>query len=282
MDTVESWERFRHEWKDALKKHRAPYFHFRELNRNERAKSKSRFHGWTDKAVDDFIYDMAIVASRTAVPFGGGAAFKRMGPGTTNAEMFTTIFDRFFEDCTNTLNTIFPKFKGRVSFFFDDNKNEDWIAVLNTVNKSWQAKDKRIGEYTPVKMQEEIGMPCQAADLFAYVHRQQNERMYDNDAIQPSKVLDLIISRNAFPKSHPKHKFALLPEPQWRELVMKLRDHQMKMDATNRIMGTPNQPYTLYDHNALRKLFTINEMRTMVKLAKAAMQPSGNDKHPRQ
>lgn len=165
---------------------------------------------------------------------------------------------------------MFPKFKGRASFFFDDNKNDDWITVLNKVIKCWQDKDKRIGEYASVKMKEERGIPCQAADLFAYVQRQQLQTDFDTDKVQPSRLLDLIISRNAFSKNDPRNRLALLPESKWRDLIRTLREYKRKMDATNEIMGTPKQPYSLFEHPALGGLFTQSEIRTMLRLSKSA------------
>jgi hypothetical protein len=55
LATPEMWDKFRLDWKSALNDHKAPYFHFRELDRNEWKNKKSRFHGWDDARVDDFI-----------------------------------------------------------------------------------------------------------------------------------------------------------------------------------------------------------------------------------
>jgi len=251
------------------------------LSRAERfGNNESRFYGWSDEKTDDFIYDMAITASLTAIPFGGGHALKRMAPGATTSEMYTIMFEQYFSDFSDTMNVLFPKFNGKASFFFDDNNNENWIAVLNKIHKAWREKDSRVGEYTSVKKGDERAVPCQAADLFAYVQRQQLEIVFDKDEIQPSRVLDLIISRNAFPKNHPKYKFALMPETKWRDLIRQLRDYKRKMDATNKIMGTPKQPYSLYNHPALRALFTTNEMRTMIRLAEKEKLQNGGQPTP--
>ena len=47
---------------------------------------------------------MAIVASRTAVPCGGGTSLKRMAPGASNSEIFTIMFEQFFTDFSDTMN----------------------------------------------------------------------------------------------------------------------------------------------------------------------------------
>lgn len=272
MDTVESWERFLHEWRDALKEHKnAPYFHFRELHPKLRADSKRPFHGWTDEDVDDFIHDMAIVASRTAVPFGGYTSEKYLAVGKSRSEIYTIIFENFFQDCITTLNDHWPNFNDRVSFFFDDNGNEEWIAILNKVNKSWQDKDQRIGEYASVSMKKERGIPCQAADLLAYLARQETETVFEANKYQGSRILDMIINRSAFTKNNPRHKLALMPDSQWIVLIKTLREAKRAWEIstesiTDEIMRTPTH-YKPFSHPFFKKFFTEKERRKMKRIS---------------
>ena len=62
--TVEYWEKFCLEWTALLKSYDVPYFHFRELNKSERAKPGNPYHGWDHDFTDDFIHDLAMVATR--------------------------------------------------------------------------------------------------------------------------------------------------------------------------------------------------------------------------
>ncbi|MGA2544543.1 MAG: hypothetical protein ABSG78_23585 [Verrucomicrobiota bacterium] len=283
MDTVDSWGRFRVEWVEALKKHHAPYFHFRELHPKLRSEKKRQFYGWSDQMVDDFIHDMAIVASRTAVPFGGNTSEKYLAVGKTRPEIYAIIFHQFFKDFISSLDAHRPNFTGRASFFFDDNKNEEWIAVLNTVIKSWQEKDQRIGEYAAVKMKEERGIPCQAADLLAYLSRQGSETVYETNQYHGSRVLDMIINRSAFTKDNPRHKLALMPDSQWIELIKTLREAKREWEIspesiTDGIMGTPNY-YKPFSHPFFKTFFTEKEIRKMMRISAKVKRSAMEESH---
>lgn len=223
--------------------------------------------------VDDFIHDMAIVASRTAVPFGGNTSEKYLAVGKNRPEIYAIIFHNFFKDFISVLDAHRPNFTGRASFFFDDNRNEEWIAVLNAVIKLWQEKDRRIGEYTPVKMKEDRGIPCQAADLLAYLSRQGSETVYETNRVHGSRILDMIINRSAFPKDNPRHKLALMPDSQWIELIKTLREAKRAWEMStesiaDEIMGTPSY-YKPFSHPFFNKFFTEKEKRKMKRMSDA-------------
>jgi hypothetical protein len=251
--SVEYWEIFRIEWSKTLIKYNAPYFHFRELHPSERARRRNPYHGWDNNRVDDFIYDLAIVASREAVPFGGYVSVRMLKKERVNPQPYRTAFEMFFEDFTTQMNLHWPNFKNKVSFYFDDNQNDNWIAVLNQVIRSKQRKDSRIGEAAFVKSKDNRGIPCQAADLFAYVNRQNTETIFEQQQYQPSRILDLILSRNAFPKTHPSRRFSTLTETQWENLIKAFREDKKTMDISNVVLGNPKQPYHPFSH--LNRIF---------------------------
>src|SRR5580658_4464968 len=119
LATPETWETFRVSWKHVLSKHGADYFHFRELNKTERVKPGTHYYGWDDHKVDDFIYDMAIVAGSGPIPFGGNASVKREygnNPTKENLqERYRATFEQFFDDFGNQMNNHFSGEKGKVS-----------------------------------------------------------------------------------------------------------------------------------------------------------------------
>ena len=126
--------------------------------------------------------------------------------------------EQFFEDFNVTMQEHFRRYKGKVSFFFDENGNEEWIAILNTVIKAARNLNPQIGEPSFVDNKTDRGIPCQAADLFAYINRQKTETMYESDRYSSMRLLDLIIGRNAFPPDHIiSKKLATLRQDQWAE-----------------------------------------------------------------
>jgi hypothetical protein len=188
--TPQYWEGFRHTWLAALAKHNAPYFHFRELNKSERSKPGNPYYGWDDDMADDFIYDMALVASEKAVPFGGNGSIKRIQGENARSygKTYKIVFQNFFIDFDSALKQHFPSHKGNVSFFFDDNQNEEWIKILNATIKAAQKRSSSIGTYAFVKRKDDRGIPCQAADLFAYVNRQNTETIYEANQYTPLRA----------------------------------------------------------------------------------------------
>ncbi|MGO8700856.1 MAG: DUF3800 domain-containing protein [Limisphaerales bacterium] len=260
IETPLYWEGFRHRWLDALAEHGVKYFHFRELNKSERLKPGAHYCGWKDDEVDDFIYDMAIVASDKAVPFGGNASVKRTE--AVNARFYEKTykmaFEAFWNDFGSTLKKHFPDHKGKVSFFFDENKNQKWIAILNATHRAAKLRNHQIGEYTPISSTDERGIPCQAADLLAYVNRQNSETIYDTDEYAPLKLQPFILGRNAYPPGHPRRILSELSQSKWAELVKNLVAAKSAFENENRLLGKGKQPFYPTVHYApLRALLKL-------------------------
>src|SRR5580698_3701790 len=104
-----------------LSKHDAEYFHFRELNKTERAKPGSHYYQWDDLEVDDFIHDMAIVAGSGPMPFGGNTSVKKEygnNPTKENLrERYRTTFEVFFQDFGSQMDMHFSNERARFHFF---------------------------------------------------------------------------------------------------------------------------------------------------------------------
>jgi hypothetical protein len=254
LATTEEWEQFILRWKKMLKKHNdAKYFHFRELDKGYRQKHKDcPFHDWTDDQIDDFIYDMAFVASTGPIPIGGNASEKRLG----KEEAYEKALYNFFEDFTLQMDKHFKDEKGQVSFFFSANENQEWIAVLNkTMKEAWR-RDKRIAhEYTPIDPKSEHGFPCQAADLLAHVNRQNMEPIYDQDIILPQRILDLVVGRKNYVGDHVFSPLATMDDVAWYNLIQDMRAMKKDFEISKVILGEPKEPfYPILAHPVLIKL----------------------------
>jgi len=264
LATPEMWEKFRLDWTSGLKRHGAPHFHFRELNPDFQKKNPdNHFSTWDKYRKDDFIHDMAIVASSGPVPFGGNDSVKReYGDNPTKEQLnerYRTAFEVFFDDFGNQIDRHFPDERGKVSFFFDDNQSSEWVSILDCVIKEKRKSDSRIGEYTPVEDTSERGMPCQAADLLAYVNRQNNETVYDLDLYVPQRILDIIVSRQGYPEWHPFRALKEISDEQWKNLIAELRGRKKQFDLQHELSGTKPKPqyYPILYHPYFQYLYRL-------------------------
>lgn len=255
--TPEEWEKFRVRWKAMLAEHDAKYFHFRELNKSERQKTDNPYHDWDDQEVDDFIYDMAFVASTGPIPFGGDAAQKRRN---SQQEAFEGAFKMFFGDFTIQMNDHFPNETEKTSFFFSDNENDNWIQIQNKIIKEERIRDPRIGEAThvnPYDEKDDRGLPCQAADLFAFVNRQNMSPMYDLDRVRPHRILDIIVARKGFiAHDHPFRIFAEMDDDSWYAIIQDMRKFKKDFDGARAKAGLPKmQFFPIINHPFTREKF---------------------------
>ncbi len=256
LATPETWDQFRIEWKSTVKKHGAEYFHFRELDPNFQKKNpENPFSKWDNDRKDDFIYDMAFMLSCwPIIPIGGNASVK-MVHGTNPEkedlnETYNRAFNAFFECFNISMNKHFPKENGKVSFFFDENENDEWIAILNKVIKQKRKNDSRIGEYTSIESESERGIPCQAADLLAALNRQNVEVVYENQAWVPQRILDITLARQRFPDWHPFSEIKKMSDTEWRNLLDELRGRKKQFDLHHQLAGAKPKPqyYPIAQH----------------------------------
>lgn len=259
----ERWDKFRLEWTKQLNRYKVPYFHFCELNPNERKKPGTTYYGRDDEWTDNFIYDMAIVASGGPVPFGGNVSQKMtVGPHPDKFKMsgmYRKIFYTFFDDFRIVMREQFQEEKEKVSFFFSDLSNDVWIRVLIQVIKDAKHHNSMIGEYSFIDPYSERGIPCQAADLLAFTNRQNSSNMYEEGTIRRLRLLDLILGRHVFPKNHPAYILRTIPDGEWRELVADMRREKKEFELENQKPGKPKPEYfPTLQHGGLRKLFGPN------------------------
>src|SRR5215213_8570626 len=131
VESPEYWIKFESEWADVLKKHDAPYFHFREFgDRHNKYKIKGNpFLSWSTEKRDNFIYDLAVVAGQSAVPVGGSLNIekqKNIGLG----DGYERVVKAFYWDVHTAIKEHWPDFGGSVSFVFDESHDDKWAAPL--------------------------------------------------------------------------------------------------------------------------------------------------------
>ncbi len=244
LETPAAWDAFRIKWNTMLKKHDAPHFHFRELDPNYRKQHpESVFASWDNERKDNFIYDMAFVAGCGPIPFGGNHPRKKQ---KTDEEAYEMAIDGFFRDFADQMTTHFPNEQGQASFFFADLDNETWIAILNRKMKKARQVDKRIAEeYILINPLTERGTPCQAADILAYVHRQDISKIYDSGRILPLRILDLATGRKSF-NVGPYTELAVMDDAAWYDLIQDLRRDKKRFEEQRERLGLKKQIY--YPH----------------------------------
>jgi hypothetical protein len=256
LATPVEWDKFRLRWTAMLQNHGAKYFHFRELDRSfQKQNPDNPFSSWDDSRKDNFIYDMAFVAGSGPIPFGGNAPQKKH---RTAKEAYEKAFDGFFADFASQMDTHFPNETEKVSFFFDNNDADNWIAILNKKLKEAIHRDNRIAdEYTPMNPKTERGIPCQAADLLAYVHRQNISPIFDNGRPSPFRILDLVVGRKTFNMArHPLQPLATMKDTEWYDLVQDMRKCKRQFDASRKRLGLPKQQYyPAREHPRIREIY---------------------------
>jgi hypothetical protein len=256
LATPEEWDKFRLRWTKMLDEHGAKYFHFRELNPSFQKKHPDNpFSSWDEVRKDNFIYDMAFVAGSGPIPFGGNRPLKQY---KTAAEAYEQAFDGFFADFSSQMDAHFPNEKDKVSFIFDNNHAENWIAILNKKWKEAIQRDSRIAdEYTLMNPKTERGMPCQAADILAYVHRQNVSPTYDKGRAFPFRILDLAVGRKAFSMGgHPLKPLATMKDSDWYDLIQDMRKRKKQFDGARKGLGLEKkQYYPGTEHPRIREIY---------------------------
>jgi hypothetical protein len=66
----------------------------------------------------------------------------------------------------------------------------------------------------------------------------------------PLRILDIILSRQAFPEFHPFSVLKKMSDSEWANLVAELRGHKKQFDLQHELAGTNPKPqyYPIADH----------------------------------
>lgn len=248
IQTPDYWKGFCSQWKKILNDHRAPYFHFREFaNKHLYSKSSSPYYGWSYKKRDGFLYELALLASDSAIPMGGFFSAKRNRELNLEKNPFEVTIIKFFESLLTELDIHFPNYQGKVLLVLDSCEDEKWLAAINSIYASFAAKDERFGGLTFEDDKDPKHLPLQAADLYSYVSRQLAEKVYEEGKIQPFRLLDFMLNRNMNPKMRNLNPIA------WERLVRLMREDQKRQKALWASQGNPRKQYYPEEHFPFEK-----------------------------
>jgi hypothetical protein len=186
----EEWPAFCAQWATALKKHNAPYFHYREwkaadvvarLGRAPKSDfDKNPYRDWDADHLSAFIVELAtITGSGNQFPVGDYVFTKQFHEAKLKGEVALTsdpyerMANNFFESTTFVISRLRPTWKRvPVHFVFDAPPKGDtkWISAISGAYLTHKEMHPRSRLSWLNKTQPE-GLPLQAADLVAYRSR---------------------------------------------------------------------------------------------------------------
>jgi hypothetical protein len=204
--SAEYWSKFSIEWEKTLIGYdvHCP-FHFSQFTDTKRSDSRltnpdNPYFGWDDERLDNYLYDLAKLASEEAIPLGGHChkkKFREQGGAGSPAEI---VFDAFFSNVQRALDDRFPNFKDTVGFVFHWNSDRTWRDAAFRSHDKFK-KDSRFGGLTFEN--EEKFTPLQAADLIAGPFRQLADKFYNENypfiTLQNHRIIDLALQRHHWP-----------------------------------------------------------------------------------
>ncbi len=239
IHTPEYWLRFCLKWQDLLTEYDAPYFHFKEFADKNGRNGPNPYLKWEKEKRRDFLYDLATLASESAVPIGGGAGAKRMHELKIEGNPYERAITKFFEDFLIKLDRHWRNYTGRILFVLDkSDENAIWWNPVHKVHSAFSKLDARIGGLTFEDDKDPLHLPLQAADLLAYSIRQQIERVYKSQGIIPEpRVLDFILSKNTSLQTRQ------IPDSEWKYLVRLIREDEIRKKEQWEKDGNMTQKY---------------------------------------
>jgi len=243
IETPEYWKAFSRNWKRILNNYRAPYFHFREFaNKKLRAETQSPYYNWSEDKRDGFLYELALLASETAVPIGGYSNAKLYHQINWEGDVYEIAIQQFFRDFYAALNSHWPNFGGKLFFVFDSCRDEKLLAPIRKSYEYLQKQDVRFGGL--FFQDDKLHPPLQAADLYAYAFRQYVEKRTANpDVVPKMRLLDVILNKNL----DVTRKMGI-GTPGWHYVVNLVREHQKRQKAEWAKQGDPKKQYYPEEH----------------------------------
>ena len=251
MDLVGNWRSFIDKWNLVLKTYGANYFHFREITYCNR--EANQYTDWSKEKADDYIYDLAIIAGRSAISIVSARtidSLNRVHQGDA-IKMFEQAFLEFFRAFEDVWGSHLKAHREPVSFVFDQSSNRDWCNSASNVFHDLKKQDSRYGSIAFCDKKNPLTIPLQAADLNAYRVRQVGAISYmpGNGMVnKPNlRILDLILNRNMFPPNHQLSFMQDATDAGLKRLVSVLRADKKLQEAHWREQGTKQIYYPL-DH----------------------------------
>lgn len=215
LDWRDNWAVFCREWKTVLDNYGAPYFHFwdwadasavvRNIHPPTSAFAKNPYRGWSLSKLDCFLYSLADIAgSGKRIILGGFISTRDFNEAKKHPDYspfvpkhgdpYMECLVQFFDSFPTMVQSEWPSWTEKVSFFFDQNKDSDWNHAVQDSFMLAKKKDSRMAELTFADMR--VNLPLQAADMLAYRLHQIVGKFVD-PSTEPvtSKLDDLLLKR---------------------------------------------------------------------------------------
>jgi hypothetical protein len=101
----------------------------------------------------------------------------------------------FFESFPKVVQSEWPSWTEKVSFFFDQNNDTDWNHAVQDAFTLAKNKDLRMAELTFGDMR--VNLPLQAADMLSYRLRQKVGKFVDPSTEPVTSTLDDLLLKRA-------------------------------------------------------------------------------------
>ena len=226
--TTEYWSKFCRDWQKILNDFNAPYFHFREFaEKNHKNCKATPYDDWSERKKDKFLYELAFLASETAIPIGGGFGQSANEIPTAKDLIWKNSLVKLFEDLNLVLSEAWPNYTGKILFVFDKCQDRKKLIPIHEVHGSFSDKDSRFGGLAFEDDKDPKHLPLQAADLLAYVSRQQIGKMFSKEERQDpdARMLDLILLRKR------QNNLKQIDTAHWKRFIKVVREHQIATTA---------------------------------------------------
>jgi hypothetical protein len=205
IDTLDNWKIFCDAWKPVLDKNGLQFFHYADTHHMRRKDAKNIYFGWSDEKINDLVFELAEVVTRSAISIGGHSYGAKLKQFLFAPQPFDAMLEQFFNSFTVAMNEHFPHFDGTVDFIFDQQEgNEGWNSRVESAFMAHKKHDARLGGFGFHDKKKFPHWPLQAADMNAYSTRQAAEKFYTEIAERPNqlpRIIDIVLQRNGFPKS---------------------------------------------------------------------------------
>lgn len=190
----DEWAFFNSEWRAALKKYDAQYFHFcdwseasavvRKRRKRSSRFSKNPYHDWSQTKLDDFIAELSVIAgSGDKVIVGMGVSTnifhvaQQTGVVPKEEDPYVECAKRFFPSVAKSIALQRSPWKRQhISFVFDRSEKAFSKSLEGVFTES---KNQFVYFHELTFAQKTEQLPLQAADMVAYRCRQTSENWID-------------------------------------------------------------------------------------------------------
>jgi len=248
MESREYWMSFCHQWRRILRNYDAKYFHYREFRPDANKKPGAPYYGWCLEKRRNFLYRLAMLIGKSAVPVGGGYATERNQKLGIAKDPFEETISSFYESTLKLLSMHWPNYVGRVHFIFDDSTNKEWKRAIDAMHLKYKQMHSRIGliSFGDDKKDPEC-LPLQAAD-FSTMHYRDAVRQavkLEGKPLRDLRLIDFIIQKNL------DVQLRGLPDAAMTRLLSDMQTHEKMQTALWREQGNP-QTYLPLKHFPFR------------------------------